>query len=106
MYRLGNEMFPTKTSIIGHLSKRLQSSKIGETITEDDDMFWLLKDLAYNHPKGDELIGDGILNFFVGKPEEWPGRCFYLRRWDGSITDFSTRKAIDNTPYYPEGSEL
>ena len=106
MYKLGNETFPTKTSIIGYLSKRLQGSKIGENITEDDDTFWVLKDLVYNHPKGDELTGEGIQCFFVGKPEEWPGRCFYLRRRDGSITDFSTKKAINNSCYYPVGSEL
>jgi hypothetical protein len=106
MYKLGNEVFPTKTSIIGYLSKCLQSSKIGESIKEDNDMLWVLKELDYNHPKADEIIGEGIQHFFVGKPVEWPGRCFYLRRKDGSITDFSTKKSINNSPYYPEGSDL
>jgi hypothetical protein len=93
--KLGNEIFPTKVSIIGYLSKHLQNAELGDTIKEGEELYWVLKDLLYKHPNSDKKIGVGLRNFFVGEPPVYPGRCFYIRRTDGSVEDFSTKKPIN-----------
>lgn len=95
--KLGNELFPTKTSVTGYISKHLQSAEMGDDVKEGDELFWVLKDLVYSHLKSEQKIGTGIKRFFVGETPNpnWRGRCFWIKRWDGSTEDFSTKKAID-----------
>ena len=96
--QLGANFFADKSGIISYLSKCLlcPRTKINTKISVDKELFYVLRELVYHHPKKDKLIGDGIEYFTVGEPIDYPGRCFYLRRRDGSITDFSTKKAINN----------
>ena len=95
--KLGNELFPTKASITGYISKHLQGADIGDNIQEKDELFWVLKDLVHLHSKSEKKIGAGIKRFFVGETpnSKWRGRCFWIKRWDDSIEDISTKKCID-----------
>jgi len=95
--QLGTMSFADKSSIISYLSKCLlcPRTKINTKISVDKELFYVLRELVYHHPKKDKLIGDGIEYFTVGEPIDYPGRCFYLYRKD-SVTEFPTKKAINN----------
>lgn len=48
--------------------------------------------ILLNHPKAKEKIGNGVRYFFVRRsitPDEKDVCCFYVKRMDGSIVDFS-----------------
>ena len=47
-----------------------------------------LRRLLECHPEAGEKIGCGILYFFVGKAA-YGTKCFFIRRLDGTTTDFS-----------------
>jgi hypothetical protein len=46
------------------------------------------------HPQRGYKVGPGVAGFFAAKAPEYPTRCFYIRRVDGSTTDISWHEAI------------
>jgi len=66
----------------------------GEVLREPEHS--LILELIAKHPRADEKIGCGIREFSVGPDIEFnKDRCFYLKRLDGSASDFSLHKCID-----------
>jgi hypothetical protein len=65
----------------------------------DDDAVDLLMGVVAAHPQAAEKVGVGIAGFFAAKSPDFPSRCFYLIRTDGSETEFSWNEAI--TPTQP-----
>lgn len=55
-------------------------------ITEENEKF--LFELLKNHPNYDLKMGCGISNFFI-KKTQWNNNGFYIKRIDGTETDFS-----------------
>jgi hypothetical protein len=63
----------------------------------DEDTVELLLGVVAAHPQSRQKAGVGITGFFVARSPEYPSRCFYLRRIDGTETDFSWNEAISPT---------
>jgi len=85
---LGIIQFDTQASCREHFKKMLWNYKLYEQLNETDQA--LLGRLLLRHPESKEKIGSGIVHFFVAPPPESPSdRCFWLKRADETITDFS-----------------
>jgi hypothetical protein len=63
----------------------------------------MLEDLINKgHKEAEKKIGAGIEAFQVRMNSLFYSRCYYIIRKDGSITDFSYRKCVDNIAALPE----
>jgi hypothetical protein len=93
---LGRLTFPSKQAAKAALREIRDRHQDGVPILEDDAVDILLGVVAA-HPQAKEKVGAGITGFFVAKAPEFSTKCFYLRRIDGSATDFSWNEAITPT---------
>jgi hypothetical protein len=66
-----------------------------QAITGDDDLF--LRDLIHWHPDSKQKIGCGVDYFFKNRTPQPSGSCFWIRRLDGTVVDFSYKKTIDGS---------
>ena len=89
---LGHRIFPAKSSATAHFKAMLNRYSLGAAVTADDHADLLA--LLLRHPESERKRGSGIAGFFVGSSLEYGGRCFWLRRSDGTTTDFSYLSCI------------
>ncbi len=75
----------------------LHRYSIGATISDQDtpDLLAVLE----RHDDKIEKVGVGIAHFEVGAPTDYPGRCFWLVRTDGSRDNFSFKHCLEPKPY-------
>lgn len=92
---IGPLKFRTKAEASKHVQSILARYQVGQTIEGEDQEVVL--DLLSRHPDADRKIGVGVRAVFVDAPEQG-GKCFWLRRADGSKTDFSYLKCITPKP--------
>lgn len=97
---LGNgRIWATQKSAKEHFKEILSRYKNGETVSDAKDHADLVALIA-SYDRGVDLeaqkAGVGILNFFRGTDVEHFGLndCFFVRRLDGSVIDFSFHKAV------------
>lgn len=90
-YRIHTRTFSTKKAALAYCSALLKNG-----ISEDD--FPFLHDLLLRHPNAELKIGPGVESFYIGSCEY--GDCFWLRRVDGTKTDWSFRQCFQ--PLKPE----
>ena len=69
----------------------LNAYGVGDVLGDKDfdDIFNLVK----NHPSAPAKIGVGVQEIFVGS-DGYAGKCFHIRRTDGSVENFSYKKAV------------
>ena len=88
------EIFPSKKKLIERCQKILHGYKVKETLPENDTRF--LNSLINNyHPESELKIGCGVKRMWIDS-NEYGGIGFYLERFDGSSTDWSFMKSINN----------
>lgn len=88
------EIFPSKKKLIERCQQILHGFKINETLPDSETKF--LTSLIENyHPEAELKIGCGIRRMWAGL-NEYGGVGFYLQRHDGSSTDWSFMKSINN----------
>lgn len=88
---LGGKAY-TKTEAAKTLSLILNSYDISDTLLGEHHMIVL--DILQHHPRAIDKIGAGVENFFVRESPVWRGRCFGIKRIDGSEDDFSFKKCL------------
>lgn len=87
-------VFKTKKAEIEHFRKYLHESE--EWIQLEGQAFNDVCGLIERHPSKDEKIGSGIDAIYVRRNPKFPSqRSFWIRRTDGSETDFSYLRCID-----------
>jgi hypothetical protein len=79
--------------------KRCQEILKKGIILEEEKEF--LNELIKNHPDYDLKKGKGILDFFI-KMTEWGTKGFWIKRVDGSETDFSYKQCLTPRTYIQE----
>lgn len=79
--------FPSKAKARKHFSDMLARYDVGDTVQPQDAMELGL--LLLRHESADEKIGVGVDSFMVVRPDGYEGKCFGLRRVDGTATHFS-----------------
>jgi hypothetical protein len=79
-------MFRTKKAALEHFRAMLARYRDGQAVEGEDDAD--LRGLLTRHPEVERKVGVGVDGFYVDKALLGT-RCFYLRRLDGSTTDFS-----------------
>uniref|UniRef100_A0A0A8XQV3 Uncharacterized protein n=1 Tax=Arundo donax TaxID=35708 RepID=A0A0A8XQV3_ARUDO len=62
--------------------------------------------LKKGHAEPAKKIGAGIEAFEIRNHPVWQSRCFFVRRVDGSVDDFSFRKCVDNILPLPEDMKI
>ena len=90
---LGRFTFRSKTAAIAAL-RATRDAHNDNTPILDDDAVDLLLGVVAAHPQVAQKVGVGITGFFVATSPDYPTRCFYLQRSDGSVTDFSWNESI------------
>lgn len=78
--------FPTKAKAIEFFRAMMNRYHAGTLIPEPDSAYLL--NLLERHPRAQQKFGDGVSHFFKKKTDQGTF-CFWLRRNDGSETDFS-----------------
>lgn len=102
-YQLGTHVFSSKDNIQKHAQAIMKSSRPEEPIQPPASQFLL--DLLKRHPRSGKKIGIGVAAFFVRINHQWgqyKNMCFWLRRTDGTETDFSYRECIWPTDHKSE----
>lgn len=89
---IGDRTFPSKKDAKQHFKEMLARYADSQTIGGEDseDLYGLIE----RHPEAQEKIGCGIRHFFKAGTDRGTS-CFWLRREDESITDFSYPTCVD-----------
>jgi hypothetical protein len=95
---LGRFTFNSKTAAKDAL-RSIRDAVADRQPIHDEDAVDILLGVLAAHPQAAQKVGAGIAGFFAARSPDYPTRCFYLRRVDGSETDFSWNEAI--TPTLP-----
>jgi hypothetical protein len=93
---LGRYTYPSKSAADEALRALRDKHLAGDPILEEDDVE-LLRAVVAAHPEAAEKIGAGIAGFFVARAPDHPTYCFYLKRSDGTVIDFSWKEALTPT---------
>jgi hypothetical protein len=83
---LPSKVFRTQTEAENHFRNMLNRYSNGDIIVDDDEN--LLFELLQRHPDPTK-IGCGAAHFYRDKSPNHSTACFYIRRTDGSSTDFA-----------------
>jgi hypothetical protein len=96
---VGELVFQSKKSAREYFQTILNRHTPGQTIDNPIDV-WSLHCLLARHPQYEQKVGCGVASFYVGQGL-WGTRCFYLKRTDGTTTDFSYKTALDGKEMAP-----
>ncbi len=89
---VGTETFATAKALRERCRQALHAHPLEQPIPDPDRSF--LCALLLRHRQSAEKIGCGIAELFVRQQPVYRNRGFYLRRADGSTTDFSFEACI------------
>jgi hypothetical protein len=93
---LPSKSFRTQSEAKDYFTKLLNSYELGSTLSTEDSV--LIFELLQRHPEAEEKIGVGVRSFFINHAPDHPTRCFYIRRLDGSTTEFAIGSCITSNP--------
>jgi hypothetical protein len=85
---LGHRTFPTKTAAIEYFRSLLAHHAVGDVLCEGSPDFGDVRALLERHPERDQKVGCGIESFII-RLDNNKHKMFWLRRSDGTETDFS-----------------
>jgi hypothetical protein len=94
-YTLGGKSYTTKVRLKQVCQEMLSRYSDRQQIAGEDDLF--LRDLIHWHPDSKHKIGCGVDYFFKNRTAQPTGSCFWIRRLDGTVVDFSYKKTIDGS---------
>lgn len=90
---VGGVKFANKGRLLDHVRCILYRHEIGADIVGEDAAFVFA--LLGRHPQVRHKVGCGVEAFFVGWNDSYQGnREFWLRRTDGTTTEFSFRECV------------
>lgn len=100
IYYINGFEFKTQKSLREYIQKNIYRDiyKDYENISEDHLRFMI--DLLSYHEYSEQKIGCGVKRMWLQREHLYNGRCFWLERSDGSITDFSFYQCIKASPIY------
>jgi hypothetical protein len=82
----------SKAELKRRASAILNSHKRWDRLTDDENAF--MSELLAMHPNAVEKAGPGVQNIFIGR-DAYGRNCFWIKRVDGTETDFSYLRCID-----------
>lgn len=86
-YRFGKEGFTSQDAVMKHSAAMRTRYGVGQTISDPDDVAFLL-DLVAGHIHSGDKAGIGVARFYPDYAPEHTTVCFWLERTDGVRTDF------------------
>jgi hypothetical protein len=99
-YRVGPHTFTSKERLGKHASNLLQCGKINIPLAGKELEF--VRALLDRHPRVKQKIGEGVSAISIRINNSWgtsENRCFWIKRTDGTETDFSYRECIWPTDF-------
>ncbi len=93
--QIGSRDFPSKETAKEYFRSILYRYALDSELTGND--LKDVQDLLSCHPAATEKIGIGLEALYVGR-DEYSGRCFHLRRTDGTTDNFSMKLCRDGEP--------
>jgi hypothetical protein len=90
---LGHRSFRTQKEAQEYFRGEIAKRVVGAVITSDEEFFQDVRALIERHSERDQKVGVGI-DAFIVKLDETKNKMLWLRRTDGSSTDFSYLKCI------------
>ena len=94
--KIGQREFGTKKEAQQHYRSILNGYLPGDSLSETD--FSDILDLLTRHPEHEKKIGSGVSHIKVVQNPEYPSRCFWIFRDDGTSTDFSYVTCVNGKP--------
>uniref|UniRef100_A0A804LEZ3 EMB514 n=1 Tax=Zea mays TaxID=4577 RepID=A0A804LEZ3_MAIZE len=92
------DMFNYFYALLHSWTPQLEFNKYEQMVLEDL--------LRKGHAEPAKKIGAGVEAFEIGNHPVWKSHCFFVRRTDGSVDDFSFRKCVDNILPLPEDFKI
>lgn len=92
---LGSMTFTSKAKIKKHAAQ-IKDQYAPPGIVNDVDDIAFLNDLIARHIHAEQKIGCGIKEFFVNTAPNGMSTCFWIRRNDGTTTDFGVPACLEN----------
>lgn len=92
LYVIAGETFTSQTMLVERVRRIFTQAKLGIALVGQDRLFAL--HLLTRHPEFEEKYGCGVADIEVRENETWGKREFWIRRVDGTETDFSSRRCI------------
>ena len=90
--QIGEKVFLTKKAAMEFFKEMLGRYNDDQIVEEGDAV--LLRALIERHPEATHKIGCGVISFYKARTD-MPTSCFWVKRRDGSVTDFSYRTCVD-----------
>jgi Protein of unknown function (DUF3223) len=88
---VGNKMFKSKNEAEEFFREVIRRNISGAELTGEDRL--VVERLLYLHPDAIEKVGTGVVGIMV-LPDNRGSHCFFIRRVDGSLIDFSPKPCI------------
>ncbi len=90
--KIGSMEFPFKKDALAFFKEMLSRYRNNQDVNEDDtDMLYALIE---RHPESLQKIGCGIKKFYKALTDKGTS-CFWLKRTDGTVTEFSYPSAVN-----------
>ena len=96
-YEIAGEKFASKDAIQEHVRDILHGTPDKSPLHGEQRKF--MEELLTWHHSYEQKVGCGVAEIFVQQNEGFPTRCFWIRRTDGTVTDFSFKHCL--TPKKP-----
>ncbi len=100
MYTICDKQFKTKKEIREYIRQITKSYQYDEPLSDEHKQFMLTL-LEYRGERFFEKVGCGVDYIYIQDSPGSHGKiypCFYICRTDGTETDFSWRKCVDDIP--------
>lgn len=98
VYVIAGERFPARKGLQERIRKILHSYQEDENLSGPDECF--MKEVLSLHPSKEVKIGCGVKSLCIKTNPVYPStRCFWIRRDDGSETDFSYLECLNETSH-------
>jgi len=104
-YSFGPFAFNSKAAVKVKAREVREATETGNQLIGDNLAF--LTELLHCHISAKEKIGSGIKSIYVDSAPDWEGTCFWVRRTDGTTTDFGAKDVKANALQMArEGEEI
>jgi hypothetical protein len=95
-YEIDGRTFRSKKAVIDYVRAEIHgASPDGEPLNEEHLGFMVA--LLRRHPWSDQKIGAGVARMWIEQNPDFPTRCFWLERADGTKTDFSFYQCLEDS---------
>jgi len=95
-YVFGTESFTSKKAVRIRAREIRDKYEEQTIIPENTADYCFVEDLLLNHVEAEQKIGVGVEVLYVANAPDHPSTCFWIKRVDGSTTDFGVSECLND----------